>query len=422
MSLIALFGALLLSASGCGLRAGSDRIAFLRDGVLWTLHPDGSGPVNTAGNTVVSFAWSPNHHELVYRSGSSAMLTAHSRPELGTLGAPDAPSLINVASVNGGAAIQISPDQDASLRGDAWWDPSGHRLLYAEYYGTPAPVPAYVVSKADQPAGISRQRVSNAATLPVLSPDGYSIAIVDGQGVVRAGSPANPIQTLATGALFTLPQSVRPARILWQPKRQAVLYAKAAPSGVSLVLKDLNDAHETVVGTSALILDYAFSPDGSRLLVEAPDMLEVWDVTRPGPPLVTWPERDPYVLAWWAHDGKTILVQDETGWSLADIRSGSEMSLVSYATPVTSLPSGAIASWHPAAGSPWSADGSRFVFVSGPAQWRDGPLAAPVTGSVGLYVADPWSSTMKPRLIDSGADVDPSWSYADPSTTFLVAG
>lgn len=421
-TLVTLVATVLTLVAGCALHTGGDTVAFLRGGVLWTMHPDGSNPIVVAGNAVVGFAWSPNHHELVYRSGASALLAARSRPGMSTLAAPDAPSVISVASINGGASIQVSPDQDASLRSDAWWDPSGHRLLYAEYVGTPAPAPNYAVSQADQPAGIARKQVANAATLPVLSPDGYSVAVVDSQGEARLGSPTNESRVLASGALISLPQAGRPARILWQPKHQAVLYAEATSGGVSLVLKDINDARATVIGTSALILDYAFSPDGSRLLVEAPHRLEVWDVTRPGPPIQTWAERDPYALAWWARDSKSILIQDATGWSLTDARTAAQTPLVRFTTPVTSFPDSAITSWHPATGSPWSADGSRFVFVSGPATWRDVSLAPPSTGSVGLYIADPASSSAAPRLIDSGADTAPSWSYADPSTTFLVAG
>lgn len=421
-ALLTLLCLVLALISGCAAHTGGDTIAYLRDGVLWTIQPDGSNRLNVAGNSVVGFAWSPNHHELVYRAGASAMLAAQGRQQPSTLGAPDAPSLIVVASINGGAAIQVSPDQDASLRSDAWWDPSGHRLLYAEDLGSPAAAPEYIVSQADQPAGIARKHVANSATIPVLSPDGYTVAVVDSSGAVRLGKPEVESGVLATGALATLPQSGRPARILWQPKRQAVLYARAASSGVSLVLRDIGGSRETVVGTSAVILDYAFSPDGSRLLVQTPTALEEWNVTQPGPPIATWPESDPYALAWWAHDDQFILVQDATGIALADARSGAETSLVTYAQPAAAAQTASAVSWRPAAGSPWSSDGSQFVFVSGPGTWRGASLAASQAGSTGLYVANPTSSSSPPRLVDSGPDSMPSWSYADPSTTFLVAG
>ena len=413
---------LLAVLSGCAMHTGGDTIAFIRGGVLWTMLPDGSNRINVAGNTVVGFAWSPNHHELAYRAGASALLAAQGRPQVSTLGAPDAPSLISVASINGGAAIQVSPDQDVSLRGDAWWDPSGHRLLYAEYIGTSGSAPAYIVSQADQPAGIGRKHVANAATLPVLSPDGYTAAVVDATGAVRLGKPDNENRVLATGALASLPHSGRPARVLWQPKHQAVLFAQAGTTGVSLVLKDIADARQTIVATSAVILDYAFSPNGSKLVVQTPDALEVWNVAQPASPRATFAERDPYAQVWWARDDQSLLVQDSDGWTLADTRSGAETPLVTYSQPATNAPATTPVSWHPAAGTPVSGDGSQFVFVSGPATWRGRPLATPSEGMSGLYVANSTSPSSQPRLLDSGPDSMPSWSYADPSTTFLVAG
>ena len=414
--------AMLMGLSGCSVHTGGDTIAFIRKGVLWTIHPDGTNSVYVAAGTVVSFAWSPNHHELVYRSGSSALLAAQSLSATTTLGPPDAPSLISVASINGGTALQISPDQDTSLRSDAWWDPSGHRLLYAEYFASPSPVLAYIQSQADQPAGIARKRIEDAATLPVLSPDGKQVAVVDAQGDVLLGSAERPDRAIATGALVALPQVGRPARILWQPRHNGLLYATASPGGVSLVLHGLASSQATVIGTTSIVLDYAFSPDGTRLLVQTPAGLELWSVTQPGPPLYTWIGRDPYALAWWSHDSATILMQDRDGWRLLDARTGASTVLLMYSTPADNTPITQIASWRPAAGSPWSADDSHIVFVSGPGIWRDAPLALSHTSSAGLYVADPRSVTAKPRIIDGGPDIEPSWSYADPSTTFLVAG
>ncbi|MGH2485280.1 MAG: hypothetical protein ACRDHE_04625, partial [Ktedonobacterales bacterium] len=356
------------------------------------------------------------------RSGASALLAAQGRSPTSALGAPDAPSVISVASINGGAAIQISPDLDALSRGDAWWDPSGHRLLYAEYAGVAGSQPSYIESQADQPAGIARKLVANAATLPVISPDGKQVAVTDAQGNVRLGSAASQDRVVATGALVTLPRGARPARVLWQPRHSALLYASASPGGVSLRLSDLTSGQTTTIGTTALALDYAFSPDGTRLLVQTPDALEVWNVSQPGPPEYMWRETDPYALAWWSPDGSAVLVQDHTGWSLGDARSGDFGLLLAYGSPVSDAPPTNTASWHPAAGSPWSADGAQMVFSSGAGMWQGQALAPPRSGDYGLYVAAPRDTTARPRLLDSGPDSAASWSYPDPSTTFLVGG
>ncbi|HKV86098.1 MAG TPA: hypothetical protein VJN88_16210 [Ktedonobacterales bacterium] len=416
-----LFAVMLVGTSSCGIHSGGGEIAFMRDGALWSIQADGSNSVYIAGNKVVGFAWSPNHHELVYRSGASALLAAQGRSPVSTLGAPEAPSVISVASINGGAAIQISPDVDAMLRGDAWWDPSGHRLLYAEYAGVAGSQPSYIQSQADQPAGIARKLVANAVTLPVISPDGKQIAVIDAQGNLLLGTAQSQDRVVATGALVTLPQFARPARVLWQPRHNALLYATTSPGGVSLRLSDLTSGHTILLGTTALALDYAFSPDGARLLVKTPYMLEVWNVTQPGPPMYMWSESDEIALAWWSPDGSAVLVQDHTGWWLGDIKSGN-FDRILYESPTSDAPPTNVASWHPAAGSPWSADGARMVFSSGAGMWRGQSLTPPHTGAFGLYVAEPRNTASQPRLLDSGPDSAASWSYADPSTTFLVGG
>lgn len=416
-----LFAVMLVGISACGVHSGGSAIAFMRDGALWSIQPDGSSSVYIAGNNVVGFSWSPNHHELVYRSGASALLAAQGRSPASALGAPDAPSVISVASVNGGAAIQISPDLSALLRGDAWWDPSGHRLLYAEYAGVAGSQPSYIESQADQPAGIARKLVANAVTLPVLSPDGKQIAVIDAQGNVRLGSAERQDRVVASGALVTLPQVARPARLLWQPRHNALLYPTTSSGGVSLVLSDLTTGNATVIGATALALDYAFSPDGTRLLVQTPDMLEVWNVTQPGTPVYMWRESDPFALAWWSPDGSAVLVQDHSGWWLGDIKSGT-FNRILYESPTSGEPPANVASWHPAAGSPWSANGAQMVFASGAGVWRGQALTPPRSGAYGLYVAEPRNTSSRPRLLDSGPDSAASWSYADPSTTFLVGG
>lgn len=422
IALSMVFTALMITMSGCGFHPGGDAIAFLRGGAVWTVQPDGSNHVFVAGNTVVSFSWSPNHHELVFRAGASARLAAEARPPLSTLGAPDAPSILGVASINGSSTLQISPDQDATFRGDAWWDPSGHRLLYADYFDSANPVHSYIESQADQPAGIASARVANTSALPVLSPDGKTIAIIDDQGTVRIGSALSQDRTVTTGALTMLPQVGRPARLLWQPRRNALLYAITAPAGVSLVLSDLSGARKTVIGTSPVILDYAFSPDGATVAVRTPDAIELWNAGHPGAPATTVGEGDPYVLVWWSPNSALLLIQDHAGWRMLDARTGMVTDLVAYANPVQDTPGQPITSWHPAAASPWSGDGSRFVFAAAAATWRGAPMTAPTTGEYGLYVADPRADTARPQLIDSGPDQEPSWTYADPSTTFLVAG
>src|SRR5579859_3805961 len=61
-----------LVVAACAFHGGGETIAFLRGGELWSINPDGSGAAWLAGGGVVGFAWSPDHHQVVFRSGNGA--------------------------------------------------------------------------------------------------------------------------------------------------------------------------------------------------------------------------------------------------------------------------------------------------------------------------------------------------------------
>ena len=401
--------------SGCGLHSGGDTIAFLRANALWAVNADGSNLRMLAKGNIVSMSWSPDHHQYVMRFAGN--ITPPS--PLSLLGVPDAPGELSVGSVNGGSAIQITPSLAGLTRSDAWWNSDGNRLLYRESYGGIGLAGAtYVVSQADQPVGIARKAVPENVGLPTLSPDGSRIATVDDHGNIRLGAPGAVGSVVANGAQVTMPGARRPARLLWQPRHDALLYITAgARSSSGLMLLPLGGKPRLLAEVSGL-LDLSFSPDGSRLLLRERDGFVVWDVAQPGKPLYAWSENDPAALPWWSPAGGRILVQDSGGWRLVDIaaRSIRTLATIKEAQPTNTA---GVTSWHPAAGSPWNGEGNRFVFAGDTTMlWQGKPLPAPHGGAAGLYVADPTAGT--PTLIDSGADRAPQWSYLDPSTAFLV--
>lgn len=409
----------LLVLAGCAPHAGGDEIAYLRDGRLWTVNPDESGALVIGGGGVVGFAWSPDHHQLVFRYGTR---TAAPSAEAA---APDAPSLLAVVGVDGGAAVTISPEGAGIARSDAWWDANGNRLLYREGLtlvpGQEPPTPVYILSQADQPAGIARRVLQDAADIPAMVPDGSQVAVIDPAGSVRVGPPGGSGRVVATSALTTLPGTDRPARPLWQPRHHALLYARAGASGgVSLVLDDLV-GHQQTVGTVSALLDYAFAPDGSQLLVRTAADLEIWRWTAGAqqPAVFTWPEDDALALAWWSPDAHDVLVRDRAGLWVADTRARTVRQLLASAAPPA--PPAQPPSWHPLTGSPWSADSTRIIFADpGTGQWLGHALPAARGATGGLYLASV-SGSATPTLLNGGPDQWPSWSYLDPSASFLVA-
>ena len=408
--------------AACTPHTGGDTLAFLRAGQLWTINSDGSGAQTIADGNIVSSAWSPDHHQIVFRSSQQAYKRAAALPVGSTWAAPDAPGNLFVISLDGGAALQITPDAAGVARSDAWWEQE-NRLLYregaVEAADAKAP-PTYFVSQADQPGGIARKALVEDASLPALSPDGTRVAFIDSAGAVRVGTPGTPGTVVATDALITLPGTNRPAHLLWQPRHDALLYASSA-AGVTLLLRNLNGGTQTIGAVPAL-LDAAFSPDGSLLLVRTPATFELWDITSGGKPLFTWPGADPLALPWWSPNGQALLIEDTSGWQLVNVATRAISRLLTMTMPGAPQATTPQTTWHPTGASPWSPDGSHFVFVSaGGNLWQGKPL--PKGSTTGLYIAAvaTGQATGAPTLIDSGADRSPEWSYLDPSTTFLMA-
>jgi hypothetical protein len=412
--LLCLLPAWLLS--GCALHPGADEIAFLRGGQLWLVNPDGTGLVRASGGGVVSFAWSPDHHQLVFRTVAEGALVP-----AGSL-TPDAPGSLSVVGVDGGAALVITPEIAGLSRSDAWWDGSGNRLLYREGFAPalnlPPAIVVYIVSQADQPAGVARKSLPDGASLPALREDGQQVAWIDPAGAVRVAIPGSDHSALvAGGALLRLATGTLPARVLWQPHHAALLYATAGAHGADQLMLTTLAGHTTLVAGVPGLLDADFTPDGSRLLTRTAAGFQLWGLAGAAPPEFTWSETDARAMAWWSPSGTMLLVRDVHGLALVDVRAHRVTQLlVTPAAPTTLSPPG---SWVPLTASPWSADGMRFVFAdAGTGMWR-GKALPTQSGAGGVYLASASHPEQAPALIDSGADAWPSWSALDASASLL---
>ena len=403
---------LLVALSGCSVHTGGSELAFLRGGQLWVVQGDGTNARMLAGGGIVGFAWSPDHHSLVFRAVQNPR-DASSSP------AADAASSLQAISINGGYSLQITPDNPGVALSNAFWDANGNRVLYREANLGTLNSPLFIVSQTDQALGLARKVVANAATIPAVAPDGQRVAVIDSGGQVLLGSTGGTMSVFATGALATLPQTGRPGRILWQPGHDALLYATTASGGVALVLHPIGGAARTVATASALI-DVAFSPDGALLLVRTPTEFAVWSVKGGSSPLFTWAETDPYALPWWSPNSKQLVIQDAAGLELAGVATQHVALLLRVPQPTAS--SGTPQFWFPATGSPISPDGASFVFAGIPgATWQGKALPSDGGSGSGLYVAAlDANKTAAPTSIDGATDVAPSWSYADSATVFLV--
>jgi hypothetical protein len=420
-ALVALLSlSLALALAGCGpLHSGTDTIAYLRGGQLWVAWSDGTHSRQIAFG-IVGYAWSPDHHELVYRSLTQGSLPPREPQSLQIV--PDLPATISVASISGGVPLQISPGGTV-LRSDAWWNTNGNRVVYRES-GTSVNVPQYIVSQVDQIYGIARKPLLNDASLPALAADGMRVAVIDAQGAVRVGAPAAAGTVVAPGALLTLPDTGRPAHLLWRPGTDEIVYPAVAPGGgVALMAVSAQGGAPRELLRVPQLLDAAFSPDGNTLLVRTPSAFQLWRVaTAEATPFYTWPEADPFAVPWWSPNSRALLIHEAAGWQLVNVAARTERSVLHFATATAASPNPPV-DWRPAADSPWSPDGTHIVLAGAVGDtWQGKPLPLPSGSSDGLYVASYANGALStPRLIASGPDAAPSWSTLDASKTFLVS-
>jgi hypothetical protein len=401
--------------AGCAYHPGGDALAFLRDGKLYTVQADGANLHQIAGDGVVSYSWSPNHQQLVYRTAAPF---PSSRGQSPTENAPDLSGNLSVVSVNGGSTIPITPDASALVRTDAWWDANGNRLLYAERFPAPEGLDDtadYIVSQADQPIGIASKSISDAAALPALSGDGAQVARISAPGNLILSATGMPGKMVTGAALRKLPNTSRVGRVLWRPHTDGLLYmAPATNNAVQLNLGQGFGAARAL-GTVTGLLDACFSPDGAMLLVRTPEQFLVWDVNGPGEARYEWTNTDLTAIPYLAPDSKRLLVFDASGATLVDVQTKTSTRVGAYAQPYHPRPGSP--QWRPAPGSPWSPDGGSVAFIAAAGDsWNGARLT-----TTGLYVAGmSVAGATNARLIDSGADEAPLWSYLDPAASFLL--
>lgn len=401
--------------AGCAYHPGGDALAFLRNGHLYTIQADGANLHQIAGGDIVSYSWSPSRQQFVYRTASPFPSNRGQSPLENT---PDLSGNLFVVSVNGGSTLPITPDASSLVRSDAWWNADGNRLLYAERFPTTGGLDSateYVVAQADQPVGIASKSVPDAATLPALSADGSQVARINAQGDLLLGAPATSGKSVASGVLRQLPNTSRVGRVLWRPYTDDLLYTTAAENNtVQLILRSGNGATPSL-GTVTGMLDACFSPDGAWLLVRTTERFTVWDVRSPGSARYEWANSDQTAIPYWSPDSKRLLVFDAAGATLVDLEKKTASRPLAYRQPYQARQG--TPHWRPASGSPWSLNGANVTFMATTGDsWNGIKLT-----TAGLFVASVGTSGPgNARLIDSGADEAPFWSYLDPSASFLL--
>lgn len=429
---------LLSSVVACSPgHVGGNELAFLRDGQLWTIDPDGGNAFAVAaGNTpVISYGWSPNHQLLTFRTLDNDFakttdgkhILRNSVTELPA----DLPSTLNTIGIDGGSPIAIifsSPDVRYS---NAWWNTTGNRLIYRETATTPIPSPdsaLWWISQNDQPGGIARKLLPGTFSIPSLDVNS-SMAIGNSQkGVFTTTLAGTNVHYLVQGVLAGHPLFASLERVLWQPAHEkpdilyALLTATSAgsfdtPPEIQLVLRAMQ-GHAITIATCTC-RQFAWSPDGNAILYSTGSTYTILDIKSHNSFSFTGEDDS---VPYWSPDSQFLLLDGLHSLMLVHRASKQQQVLLSDTASSTSGPTimpAANALLQPVANSLWAADSRHFLFLTkGRLLWQEKSLGS----GRGLYtVAIDRNGKVQgmPAVVDTGNDMQAGWTYEDANTSFL---
>jgi hypothetical protein len=432
--LLVVFSTIALAACTPG-DLGSEEIAFLRAGKLWTIDPNGANAFEAVSQDtpVLGYGLSPNHELFVFRTLDSnfAKTTAWqhltSNPITGLVS--DVPSTLNVIGIDGGTPIPIILSSPNIAHSDAWWSPNGVRLLYREGASSGLTSPELVTwwsSQSDQPEGIARKSLPISLSIPSFNANSSATVGNSPQGIFTTTLTGTDLTYIQHGALVGHPLAASLERILWQPVQQnpALLYAVVSPASTSeqeaftLVLSTANG--QTRALTTCSCSQFAWSPDGQQVLYSTAQGYTILTIQN-GATFTFSAEHG--AVPYWSPDSRALVLDGLHTLTLVHIASQQVQVLLSDGNaPVMTdgaLP-GSTAFLQPVANSLWNVDGRRFVLATrGRTLWQGQQLSS----GNGLYVVtlngqdEPQGL---PTLVDQHKqDTQPGWSYEDPNTSFL---
>ena len=441
-----IFALLLLLITGLAScspgHLGGNEIAFVRNGHLWTIDPDGSNSFEVVSDStvVIGYAWSPDHQIFAFRTldsnfahtSAARHLTSNSVTGL----IQDAPSVLNTVGIDGGSPIPITFSSSDTQHSNASWNSTGNRLLYREESTMLPPNPGTVswwVSQNDQPEDIARKLLPYTYSIPSLSYHNFLAIGNSEQGVFSTTLAGTGFQFVIPAALPGHPLPAALERILWQPAHlnPAILYAiptastKPQPSisrsmVIRFVLRDPY-GHITTLAVCGCT-QFAWSPDGNAVLYSTGTMYTILSIKD----LSSFSVSGEFgSVPYWSPDSKSILLDGlHTLW-LIDIANHRQQLLLNDKTataesgPVSSIMPDADALLQPISNSLWASDSRHFLFLNrGRMLWQGKSLSS----GNGLYTVslDGHGQVQgSPTVVDRGNDSQAGWTYEDPNTSFL---
>ncbi len=431
---------LCLGLAGCTPgHSGTTVIAFLRDGQLWTIDPDGANAFEIVSEqtAVVSSAWSPNHRLLTFRSldvnfaKTEAAKNIVSSSASGVVG--DLPSTLNTIGVDGGTPIEIAFSSPEIAYSNPQWSSDGARLIYRQTPKNFAANPSnaqWWIAQNDQPGGIAAKPFAGTFSIPSISYDTQHYLIVgnatadlfttnlEGSDQVNRGAP-----------LVDHPLPATLERLLWRPghQNQSFVYANIQPQTAKssntslteqLILRTPTGSQTTLA--TCTCTQFAWSPDGNALLYNTGATDTILNLENHS--TFTF-STEPGAVPYWSPDSQFLLLDGPHNLMLVSPANKQQTRLLTdnqdtkIAQPVSLPPNTALL--QPVPNSLWSADSRHFIFLN---HQRLSGLGNDLSSSNGLYTASinaKGQLQSTPSSIASGNITQAGWTYEDPNTSFL---
>ena len=425
---------------------GSNILAFIRDGHLWTSDPDGANAFEVVAQDlpVVGYTWSPTHQILSYRTldtdfaktSAAKHLSANATTGLIT----DAPSTLNTIGVDGGTPISIAFSSPDVRYSNAMWNANGTRLLYRQtatsFSGNPSHA-NWWISQNDQPGGIAIKSLPGSYSIPSLSyvAQHYQAIGNSSNGLFTTTLAGSQLHTLTSEPLPGHPLPASLERILWQPGHQdhAFLYARssttaATPSqessktslSVQLVIQSLSGQVSPLITCGCT--QFAWSPNGNYILSTTGTKNTVINVQNSASFSFTVENGS---IPYWSPDSSFLLLDAPHSMILVNISTKQQIPLLkdsqlqSNPQLVQSEMLATSALLQPIANSPWAADSRHFLFLThNRLLWQEKSLH-PGKGLYTVSIDKDGHPQSNPTVVDTGNDTQAGWTYQDPNTSFL---
>lgn len=432
---------LLTTLSACSPgHLGGNEIAFIRNGQLWTIDPDGTNAFAIVQDTlpVLSYSWSPSHHVLVYRSldpdFAKTAAGQHIESNPLTTEPGDLPSTINTISIDGGSSIATMFSSATTRYSSPFWTADSTHLIFRQENITPTnPQDAlWLVAQDDQPGGIAAQTLPHSYAIPSITTTANMAIGNSSQGIFITTLAGGNQHYLIQGQLPGHPLPATLERLLWQPAHAhpALLYAvtpatpvqssNTASPHVQLLVRLADGTTKTLA--TCQCDQFAWSPDGNTILYSTGTSYTLLNLTH----ATTFTIRgEAESIPYWSPNGTLLVLDGLHTLSLTSLVTKQQTMLLntlastSAGTSTVTMPA-QNALLHPIPNNIWAADSLHFLFLTrSRILWQNHPLS-----KEGLYTVtlDTHGQVQgKPTLVDAGNDIQAGWSYEDANTSFLFS-